>query len=390
MKRFLAMACLWAAAPAACSVPATAPGGGPGSNPKSALLYSQDAVVEVSLTFTEQEWLQFLANWQGKTKEYVHCSLAFNGGTFGDAACRPKGNRGDWGSEKKPQFVVRFNYWDRTGRFLGLRGLNLEANTSYLFPMRDRLGMWVMREDGIDAPRVNHARVFVNGNYIGLYENIERIDREFLEDHFADPSGNLYEQGTTLTTNEAVGDTSDLETLNGLVSSEPMDGDHAAFYAQLEKLVDVHEVLHEMAVETVLPTFDNISNGSWNYYYYHVPGKGFVVIPWDLDDSMSPSAPARADIWEFLGHAPAPNRMRQLMNQNPAYRAEFLDRLVAVRDGAYSELPARVDEWCAQVRQAFADEPASAGSLADFDGACQDLKRRIADRVAFLKEVIGR
>jgi len=47
---------------------------------------------------------------------------------------------------------VRFNLTNKEGRFRGLRRLNLESFDGAAAPIRDRIGMWVMREAAIDAP----------------------------------------------------------------------------------------------------------------------------------------------------------------------------------------------------------------------------------------------
>ncbi|MEZ5000873.1 MAG: CotH kinase family protein [Bacteroidales bacterium] len=45
---------------------------------------------------------------------------------------------------------------------------------------------------GIPAPRVNHVEVYINGNYYGLYINVEHIDEEFVHSRFGNNDGNLY------------------------------------------------------------------------------------------------------------------------------------------------------------------------------------------------------
>lgn len=45
---------------------------------------------------------------------------------------------------------------------------------------------------GIIAPRANHVKLFINGNYFGLYINVEHIDEEFVKSRFGNNDGNLY------------------------------------------------------------------------------------------------------------------------------------------------------------------------------------------------------
>ena len=371
---------------------------------KSLPLYDESTVVDINLTFTDAEWQKFqdiIAYWEahvddysGTTEvDYVHCGVEFNGETFADAGCHPKGNPRYWKDCQKPQIGVKINAWDKAARFLGLRKLGFKSLPYYAAPVRSRLAMTVMRDAGLDAPRVNHARVSRNGVYFGLYENIEAIDHEFLEDHFADPSGNLYQNGYILKTNETANDLTRIWKLNDMIAAEPLDGDHAAFFAWLPTWLDLPEVLRELAAEVVLPTPDNFSNGSSNFYWYDCPARGFVVLPWDIDECIGHLAPPDADIYQYWGEPDAgnpPMKLRQLIHQNAAWKKEFEDDLVDVRDNVYAKLPARVDEICAQIRPAFVADPSPPGTPEAFDADCADLKQRIADRIAYIQQTLGR
>lgn len=355
-------------------------------------VYDQSAVVELHLEFSDDQWAQFLEHRRLQQKAWVHCSFTYDGETFPDAACRSKGDPATWARERKPQFAIKFNEWVKGARFRGLRGLNLEANMYDDAPVRDRLAMWLFREAGVVAPRVNHARVFRSGEYLGVYQNIERIDKDFLVRNFEDPEGNLYDEGTELETNETENDLSRLMELAQTVELEPLDGDHTAFNAKLAALVNISQVLREMAVETVLPTADNFSNGSTNFYYYDDPLRGFTVLPWDLDTIFDDFAPADADPYAYWGGEiqNPPNKMRQLMNLNPVWQREFTDALVEIRDGPYARLPDQVDAYCSQIRSAVDADPNKAGDLGDFDWDCEDIKARIAQRIAWLTATLRR
>ncbi|HEY0714123.1 MAG TPA: CotH kinase family protein, partial [Polyangia bacterium] len=221
-------------------------------SPKSTTVYDESKVVDFHVSFPPGQWERLLASREDADLRWVDCSLTFEGETFPNAACRRKGNVFSWDTERKPQFVVRFNLKDPKGRFRGLRRLNFESFLGAQAPMRDRIGMWLMREAGLDASRVNHARVFKDGQLLGLYMNVEAVDKELLEDHFgAQATGNLWEDGE-LKTNEDVNDRTRYNMLLKLIREEPLTADHTAFFAQLDALADVSQILREMAAETAL------------------------------------------------------------------------------------------------------------------------------------------
>ena len=376
----------------------------PSLHPAPAQLYDEGQVLDFKLTFSSDQWAMFQAIHNNPppsslrdtyTKVYVHCSFEALGIRFEDAACRPKGNPEYWKDEKKPQFVVKFDHWDKDGRFLTLRRLNLEATPFALAPVRDRLGMWLMRQAGLKAPRVNHARVYKDGALLGLYMNVEQIDKEFIQSRFTKSKGNLYSQGQYLETNTSTNDTSRLTTFYDLVEDEPMTGDHARFFTQIDQLLDLRVLLAQTAAEVVLPTGDNFSNGGTNFYYYDDPATGrFILLPWDLDTITDPElAPASANPYSFWG-APSlglkPNKLLQLLYQNPAWKSEFESDLVKLRDSVYSKLPAYTDQVCTQIRGDVLKDPNAYAPIEDFDRDCAAIKKHVADRTAYLTQVLKR
>jgi hypothetical protein len=361
-----------------------------GPSPMSLPVYDESKVVDLFLTFAPGEWEKLL-NLQMAEDDtrWARCSFTFQGQAYPEAHCRRKGTPEIWAIEKKPQIVVRFNLINKQGRFRGLRRLNLEYfDQDVAAPIRDRLGMWIMREAGLDAPRVNHARVFKDGAMLGLYMNIDAIDKEFLEDHFgaADSNGNLWESGWDLKTNEDMPNQTRLEALNALVANEPLNGDHTNFFAQLDAMMDIDQVLLEMAAETAALTDDNFSNGAENFFYYDHPKRGFLVLPWDLDTIYS--ADPKVDVFAFW--EPSPNKLRQLMNQNPAWRTRFVERLIDIRDRVITKLPAKAKQVCDQVAAYVYADSNRRPSYTDFLDECTFWQERPQERIAEIKNQLGR
>lgn len=357
---------------------------------KKAEMFDETKVLEFRLTFTAAEWQKFLGFIAKGEKSDVHCTFEYNGEVFADAACKPKGNPDYWPDQKKPQFTVRFNKWDSAGRFHGLRRINLEASPFHAAPIRDRLGMWFAREAGVDASACNHVNLFIDGKDYGPYMNIEPLDREFLEDHFpADEYGTLYEEGYKPSDSGA--DTTRLDNLEAIVDMEPLDGDHTLFFLALDAMMDIPQVLREMAVEVLLSTPDNFTNGSWNFYYYDHPERGFLVLPWDFDDILG-DAPATSDIYEYWGPPDwgnPPNKMRQLINRNPVWKAEYEANLAWMLAGPHAELAARAQFYCDQIRATVAADPYKAADIEDFDADCAYVKQHLAERAAYVKQILG-
>ncbi len=90
--------------------------------------------------------------------------------------------------------------------------------------------------------------------------------------------GNFLEQ-MGLKTNENKPNHTDLFRLLDILNNEPDE----TFPEEIEKVLDVDQVLRYLAVSTVLVHLDNYTGiFGHNYYLYEVDGK-FTIIPWDLN-----------------------------------------------------------------------------------------------------------
>jgi hypothetical protein len=158
------------------------------------------------------------------------------------------------------------------------------------------------RRAGVPARRAAHARVRLNGDYLGVYVVAESYEGGFLDRTFADDSGNLYEgaPGVDLTdvdvleldTNTDENDRSDLLALAAVLREAPDD----ELAAALEGVLDVEGFLRYWAVEALLDHWDgyagqNAHEGASeiglspnNYHAYHDPSTGlFSLLPWGAD-----------------------------------------------------------------------------------------------------------
>ncbi len=111
--------------------------------------------------------------------------------------------------------------------------------------------------------------------------------RNFQPGNFAFPGGmfqnnrgSLLEQ-MGLKTNENSPDYTGLYRLLEVLNDEP----DATFVTEIEKVLDVDQVLRYIAVSTVLVHLDNYTGMGHNYYLYEIDGK-FTIIPWDLNMSF--------------------------------------------------------------------------------------------------------
>ena len=347
-------------------------------------LYAQDLLPTFELTITPQELQGMQSDCQDGIQSYRPIEFTYGGETVA-AMARLKGNW-TWSCDKY-QFVISFNEVDPDARFHGLRKIVLDAPWYDHSMMHERLAFPLFESLGLPYSCVNNARVVINGEYYGLYANLERLDREYLERNFEEPDGNLYKGGAELVTNEDMPDTTRLDALYAASSVD-----------ELAMLIDLDQAVAEWAAEAMLPAMDNYWAGvEINYYLYDHPSRGFVYLPYDLDISFGDAAygdgsllwpdSATADPITHEHGGWGKEAIVMMVLADPVWCDRFVEALTAARM-AYSPdaMSASIDAWEAQIADALADDPNRPYSVADHETALERLHAFLPERAAFVDD----
>jgi len=185
-----------------------------------------------------------------------------------------------------------------------------------------------------------------------------------------------------LKTNENSADHSLLFRLLDILNNEPDE----TFPAEIEKVLDVDEVLRFLAVSTLVVHLDNYIAMGHNYYLYENNGK-FVIIPWDLnmafgtfnygidrdglihyyiDEPTGGPVAERPLVQRLLSHPP-------YLETYHGYLKELLDKPFAV-----DEMDSRIDELAAVIRPYVETDELKFFSTSDFErGLVEDIRRGV-------------
>lgn len=227
---------------------------------------------------------------------YFHAAVTVDGETFTEVGVRKKGFLGSMDPDR-PSLKLKLDEYVADQRLLGEKTLTLNNARQDPAVLRQCLSYATFAAAGVPTPRCNYAHVTVNGRDLGVYVNVEGVNKDFLRRHFADPEGNLYEgtlsdfrPGWTATfdlkTNEAANDRTDLDALVTALAVPD-----AELLAALDPILDVDEVLSFWAAESLVTHWDGYSGNANNFLAYHEPGSGkFQLIPWGTDGTWSAAA----------------------------------------------------------------------------------------------------
>jgi hypothetical protein len=255
--------------------------------------------------------------------EYVSGALRYRDQALPSIGVRLKGEASFRELDDKPAFRLSLDEFVPGQRLFGLKKLTLNNDVQDPSSLSQSLAYRLFRAAGMPAPRCNHALVYVNGEYYGVYSNVEAEDKAFLARWFSSDDGNLYEEAGSdlvpnsasafdLETNEAANDRSDLEALIGaLERATPED-----FSGTVGEELDLDRYLSFAALEALAGGEDGYSyvlGVPNNFRLYRDPSTDrFVFLPWGLDRALRP----RFDPELIHGWVPARSRYRSVWNSS--------------------------------------------------------------------------
>ncbi|MDP2311959.1 MAG: CotH kinase family protein [Pseudomonadota bacterium] len=328
-------------------------------------LWDPDAVPTYRIQFDEPGWESRLEEnfdpLECEDRVYERATVVFENPatgkveTWADVGVRYRGHNAYEESKlERRGFKLSFDAFSPNRSFHGVDKINLLGTEGDYTLLRERLALGLMNDAGVESPRVTHARLYVDGKFMGLFPNSEEPDDEaFLDAHFGEHDGSYYKikgycggraalQYMTdnpldyVPTYAPKVDTDEADVVADLMpmlSCASVDTDEE-LAACLPDHIDVDAWLREIAVDMVLPDVDGMASAGQNFLLYRPPEGRFVVVPWDKDLSLTLTnhLPEDAGIftlkpaWLESSQPVLVNRMRQL------YRQQFCDTVLDVAD----------------------------------------------------------
>jgi hypothetical protein len=216
----------------------------------------------------------------------------------------------------------------------------------------------------------------VNGELYGLYANIEKIDKEFLQRLWDDDDeGPLYKYGSVPSANE--------EDVNEARLDEWLYGDLTA----IDGVADLEQAVAGWAAEAILPQGDGYFGGRGNFYMYDHPARGFVFIPWDLDSAFDWVREPRLDPILYIADEEVKYPQFAAVVADPTWRTAYVDAVEAALEKLdVAVLQARVDEWSAQIADAASADPNKQFTFERHQEKVASLRSWLDLRAAFVRE----
>lgn len=331
-------------------------------------LYDSTRIAEIKIYFKQANWHQILDSIKmSGSNDRLMGTVYVDGKKFENVGIRYKGNSSfnnprSKGHRKLP-FNLKADYRDKDQTFPGgyetIKLSNVFQDPSFL---REILSYEIAREY-MPASRCNFAKVWVNDEYLGLYNNTQAVDEVFLKEHFGnhketfikcDPEYDVIRQKDF--SNCPKGDKASLMYMGDdpycydgwyelesksdkgwlelidlikLLNSKP---------DEIESAMNVDAVLWMHAFNNVVVNLDSYTGRlSHNYYLYRTPDSLFTPIVWDMNislggfrwDGEKAGELTNAELQEYsmFAHYKSRNPKRPLITNllsNPLYRKIYV------------------------------------------------------------------
>lgn len=284
--------------------------------------FSKGRIPQLRITVAEAE----LEKLKADNRSYVRCTIVENGKTtYKDVAIKLKGAAGsfrEW--DDRPALTLNANKFNKGQTFHSLDKFHLNNSVQDETYIQEWLCEEICRAAGVPATRVSHARVWLNDRDVGLYVLKEGFDKTFLQRHFEDSDGNLYDGGfvqdidAELEKDSGNGpdDRADLRALLDACREPNVEEK----WRRVDELLNVDAFVSFMALELMTCHWDGYTPNRNNYRIYFDPkDHKAYFLPHGMDQMFGDP---NASVLDMPGAIVASTVM-----QNPEWRVRYRKRL---------------------------------------------------------------
>jgi spore coat protein CotH len=358
----------------------------------SAPIFDQKVLHEARLALDPSAWEALRRNYL--TNQYYAANLSVDGVAVSQVGIRSRGS----GSRDsvKPGLEVDFNRYVATQEYYGYKRLVLDNMTQDASFLRERLSFAVFEAMGIAAPRNAFAKLYVNGEYWGLYDLVEKVSKPFLESRLGEKSGVLFSYQwdeawdfswrggapdayvpvpfEPETDEEKPGFADPLVRFIRAINETP----DAGFAGAMDSWLEVNRFLTHLAVENAIAERDGLvgDQGLNNFYLYQYGGRDrFVFIPWDKDSTFV------SGTWPLYRNLETNVLARRLVadSSKRTYYADAVRRVVSTYVNERWLVP-QLDAAWAQIQAAALGDPHKPFSAGEVQAAVAGLRGVIVAR----------
>ncbi len=266
------------------------------------LLFDKKTIGEVRLTFPTKTWVDALDSMRVYGMGLMTASVSIDGVKYDGVGVRFRGDKSYQTGLKRNPFTIKLNHTDSSQNHQGYTSLKLSSALRDPSMVREVLYQEIAGKY-MPVPQANYTKLYVNGEYTGIFVNVESVDRQFARSHFGSNNPAFFKAGvdykpeTPTTCKQNIYGSleyednpecykgnfeshsgegwNQLRELTKILNTEP---------SKLDQVLDVDNTLWMLALNNVMVNLSSYSgNHSVNYYLVKDGNGRFQPVPWDLN-----------------------------------------------------------------------------------------------------------
>jgi hypothetical protein len=347
--------------------------------------YDLNTIEEVRITIKEKNWTKILDSLlvTGDGEGRLIGDISINGKELKRVGIRYKGFSSWNKNEIKNPFNVDLDYTIKNQNYQGFTKLKLSNVIHDPSFIREVLGYEIARKY-LPASRANYANLYVNDTLIGLYTNVEAVDKNFVEKNYASKDHTFF-KGSPEKLIYPFGQNSNLAYTHGTdttgyIPFYKLESDYGwkdileliyILYktpGEIESILNVDRTLWMHAFNYAILNLDSYIGYSQNYYMYKDDNGRFNPIIWDLNMSfgsfrhsdgsdhyqgLTIKETKEIDPLQHLSFSISPRPLMTVLFKNVSYRKMYLAHLrTIIKENFVSNEYYRFGQQAQQVIQA--------------------------------------
>ncbi|HLP96665.1 MAG TPA: CotH kinase family protein [Saprospiraceae bacterium] len=304
------------------------------SKPGSRPLFDKKTVGEVRLTLPTSDWVNVLDSMRIYNADGLPATVVVDGSRYEGAKVRFRGDKSYAKGLKRNPMSIKLNADNPAQNHQGAVSLKLSAAVRDPSMVREML-FHEIASKYMPASQAAFTKLYINEEYIGVFVNVESVDKGFFEANYGGSKGAAFKAGVdnkpenlppsckqnifgsleyednldcykgNFELDSKGGGWTELQELTRKLANEP---------GNVGQVLDVDRALWMLALNNVMVNLNSYSgNYSVNYYLYRDANNRFQPVHWDLNLAFGS--------YKNTGSGSDLN-LRQLQNLDPLLHAD--------------------------------------------------------------------
>ena len=153
-------------------------------------LFDKKTIGEVRITFANKNWVDALDSMRVYGMGLMNASVSIDGQKYDGVGVRFRGDKSYQTGLKRNPFTIKLNNTNPNQNHQGYTTLKISSALRDPSLVREVLYQEIAGKY-MPTPQANYTKLYVNDEYIGIFVNVESIDKQFVGSHFGS-SGNAF------------------------------------------------------------------------------------------------------------------------------------------------------------------------------------------------------